>query len=91
MHQLAPVVNAAVAADKPVVLVVDECHQLIQDKGFIARRLSSRFFGVFKTCFNRPDRYRKKFNRAWELKSHIYQLKLTWILLSATLRCALQF
>lgn len=46
MHQLAPVVNAAVAADKPVVLVVDECHQLIQDKGLIARRLSSRLWRV---------------------------------------------
>ncbi len=46
MHQLATVVNSAVAANKPVVLVVDECHQLIQDKGLIARRLSSRFWRV---------------------------------------------
>jgi hypothetical protein len=48
MHQLAPVVNAAVAANKPVVLVVDECHQLIQDKGLIARRVSTDI-GVCKT------------------------------------------
>jgi hypothetical protein len=32
MHRLAPVVQAAVKSNKKPSIVVDECHQLLQDK-----------------------------------------------------------
>jgi hypothetical protein len=35
-------------------------------------------------------RYRKIFNRAWELKSMLGEIKIPWIMMSASLRCALQ-
>ena len=33
--------------------------------------------------------YRKIFNRAWELKSMLGTIKIPWIMISASLRCAL--
>jgi hypothetical protein len=32
MHRLAPIIKATVKTNKKPVIVVDECHQLIQDK-----------------------------------------------------------
>jgi hypothetical protein len=65
MPHLAPVARAGVAANKQTAIVIDEVHQLNQDKS-----------------------YRFIFNRAWELGSLLSLLngKLSWILLSATVR-----
>jgi hypothetical protein len=46
MHRMVPIIQAVVNANKKPAIVMDECHQLLQDKTLIA---CSIFFNVAHT------------------------------------------